>query len=251
MIPNDLSLKGKVVMVAGNGFQAISKLSGALGEAGADLAIINDDDSIIKQASDYLQCAGHKVLPLVCSPLDRIRVDEAVNEAISRMGKIDVLINSFNTMLAKPFLDVSDADWSRVIGYNLFSTFLFTSAVGRHMMKNNAGNIISIVSGLAERGLGNCSVYCASQGGIVQMTRGLALELAPLNIRVNAIEVGWMEQEESNNDNTMAALARYIPLRRLARPDDISALLVYLASDASSYVTGQAYRIDGGVMAHG
>lgn len=252
MIPNDLSLKGKVVMVAGNGFQAISALSITLAEAGADLVLVNDDRKVMEQALENLKGYGRKAVPLVCSPLDPVQVDETINEAIIEMGKIDVLVNSFNIQFARPFLEVTGAEWSRVIGYNLTSVYLFSSAAGRHMLENNVGNIISIVSGLAERGLGNCAAYCASQGGVVQFTRALALELARQNIRVNAIEVGWMEKHEANHANKSAeTLAHYIPLRRLARPGDISTLLGYLASDASSYVTGQAYRVDGGVMAHG
>jgi 2-dehydro-3-deoxy-D-gluconate 5-dehydrogenase len=252
MIPNDLSLKGKVIMIAGNGFQAISQLSGMLAEAGADLVLVSEHRDILSESTAGLQASGAKALSLKCSPFDAVQVEKAFDEAISQMGKVDVLINSFNIEFAKPFPEVNLDEWNRVIGYNLSSTYIFTSIAVRHMLRKGGGNIISIVAGLAERGLANSAVYCASQGGVVQFTRALALEFARQNIRVNAIEVGWMEQpEEGQADTSAQTLAHYVPLRRLAKPDDIGALLVYLASDASSYITGQAYRVDGGVMAHG
>jgi len=250
MIPADLSLKGKVVMVAGNGFQAVSLLSSYLAEAGADLVITCEDKDALKEAEEKIKPTGQKVLPFNCSAADTLAVNRVVDEAVASMGKIDVLINSFNHEFARPFFEISEKEWRGIIDYNLTSTYIFTSAAGRHMLRQKEGSIVSLASGLAERGLSNCAAYCASQGGIVQFSRALALELARENIRVNAIEVGWIESSAQSGKSN-ESLAHYIPLRRLGKADDIGGLLVYLASPASSYITGQAYRIDGGIMAHG
>ena len=252
MLPKNISLQGKVVMVAGDGFRAVGELSQYLAEAGADIIVTCEDKHILDKAVKNIEAAGRKALPIVCSPLNPAQIKKAVSEAVAKMGKIDVLVNSFNREFAKPFMTVTDKEWREVIDYNLSSVYFFTAAAGNHMMQRKTGNIVSIISGLAERGLSNCATYCASQGGVVQFTRALALEWARQNIRVNAIEVGWMGENKSGDaSKSVESLAHYIPLRRLGKPEDIGALLIYLASDASSYVTGQSYRVDGGVMAHG
>ena len=144
-----------------------------------------------------------------------------------------------------------------MIGANLSATFFSCRAVGREMLKLDAseharGRIINIASVLGERGLPNASAYCAAQAGILNLTRALAQEWAAQGITVNAIALGWMEDSPALGDPTPDAnqTVRFIPMKRAGKPDDVAPLAVYLASDASAYVTGQVLFVDGGLTVH-
>jgi NAD(P)-dependent dehydrogenase (short-subunit alcohol dehydrogenase family) len=195
------------------------------------------------------QLEGQEVLSIRTDLTHTQEIESMVEQTISRFGRIDILINNLNLEFWKPLLDISKKEWYEVIDANLTSAFLCSKAVGRHMLKQKAGSIINIISGLAERGISNGAAYCASMGGVLQLTRALALEWARQNVRVNAIGVGWIEKPwvEAERD----AVARYIPMRRRVRPEDVIPLVMYLASKASSYLSGNIYLVDGGLMARG
>lgn len=251
MISKEFSLEGKVAVVAGAGRSWLKALASSLAEAGADVALASQEQKQMKDASQGVKKWGRRVMAIPTDVTSYQQIEAMVAKVTSQWGKIDILVNSMDLQFAKPLLEVAEEEWHRVITTNLTAVFLCTKAVGKHMMERKEGRVINISSGLAERGLANSTAYCASKGGVGQFTRALAVEWARQNIRVNGIGVGWIsdeavgEKRESEN-----ALVRFIPLRRFCQPDDIGALLVYLASDASSYVTGQTYFISGGVMAH-
>ena len=134
---------------------------------------------------------------------------------------------------------------------NLGSAYLLCHRIGREMLRQGGGRVINIISGLAERGLWNSTAFCASQGAVLQLTRSLGLEWARRNIRVNAVGLGWLDTGESTDAGAQNdPLVRYTPLKRKGVPEDIAPLVVYLASDACEFTTGQPIYLDGGLLAH-
>ncbi len=252
MIPKELSLEGKVAVVAGTGRGWLGALASYLAEAGADVALADQEQEQMEEAAEAVQKQGRRAMTIPTDVTSYKQIEEMAAMVTSQWGKIDILVNNMDLRLAKPLLEVTEEEWQRVIATNLTAVFLCTKAVGKHMMERKKGKVINISSVLAERGLPNSTAYCASKGGVCQFTRALALEWTRQNILVNAIGVGWVSEEaEGDKEGPKSAFERYISLRRYCRPDDIAALLVYLASDASSYETGQTYYVSGGVMAHG
>ena len=249
MVPKGFSLAGRIAVVAGAGRDWLGPLASYLAEAGADVALAAQDENQMAFAAQEVEKQGRRSLAIATDVTSSQSLEAMVAKVVSEWGKIDVLVNNMDLQLAKPLLEVTDEEWQRVINTNLTAVFLCTKAVGSHMMGRKEGSIINISSVLAERGLPNSTAYCASKGGVGQLTKSLALEWARDNIRVNAIGVGWVSA--AGGGESGGSLERYISVRRFSQPEDIGALLVYLASDAGSYATGQTYFVSGGVMAHG
>jgi len=252
MIPKEFGLEGRVAVIAGAGRSWLGALASYLAEAGADVALASQDSKEMEKAAQKVNGCGRQVMAIATDVTNYQQIEATAAEVVSQWGKIDILVNSIDLEFGKPLLEIAEEEWHRVIAVNLTAVFLCTKAVGKHMMEKKGGKVITIASGLAERGMHNCTAYCASQGGVIQFTRALALEWARQNIRVNAIAAGWIFEDLGGKEQKLEdPVVRYIPLRRRGQPDDVAVLLIYLASDASSYVTGQIYRVDGGVMAHG
>ena len=170
--------------------------------------------------------------------------------ARDKLGSVDILVNNARVEFGKPFVDVTDEEWDAVIAFNLRSMFLCCRAVGRLMLAQGGGRIVNVGTGLAERGLWNSAAVCASQGAVRQLTAALGLEWARSSVRVNGIGAGWLTTQPRAEGSEPELLERYIPSRRKGHPTDLAGLLVYLASDASDFMTGQTVYIDGGAMAH-
>ena len=241
----EFSLAGNVAIVSSCGRSWTAELALALSEAGSAVVVVTDDQGKIAAVNAALQ--GRDFLCISADLTDDRQVEKAVAQTISRYGKVDVLVNSLNLEVWKPALEMTPADWSDVMGHNLTPAFLFSRAAGRRMVAQKKGSIVNIISGLAERGVPNGAAYCASLGGVLQLTRALALEWAAENVRVNAIGVGWQEKPLAANERD--AMGRYIPSGRRARAGDVMPMAVFLASGASSYTSGCFYVVDGGLMA--
>lgn len=252
MIPKEFSLSGKVAVVGGAGRSWLKELASYLAEAGADVVLYGQDDQEMAAAAQAVKKMGRRAMTITTNVTSSREVEKMVATAVAQFGQIDILVNSFDRQFAKPLVEVTVDEWNRVMATNLNAVFVGTKAVGKHMLERKEGKIITISSGLAERGLPNSTAYCTSKGGVIQFTRALALEWARQNVRVNAIALGWMaEGAEAQGGDWRNLLTRYIPVMRLGQPDDLAAVLVYLASDASSFVTGSTFYVTGGLMAHG
>ncbi|MCJ7743866.1 MAG: SDR family oxidoreductase [Dehalococcoidales bacterium] len=252
MIPKEFSLSGKVAVVGGAGRSWLKELASYLAEAGADVVLYGQDDQEMAAAAQAVKKMGRRAMTITTNVTSSREVEKMVATAVAQFGQIDILVNSFDRQFAKPLVEVTVDEWNRVMATNLNAVFVGTKAVGKHMLERKEGKIITISSGLAERGLPNSTAYCTSKGGVIQFTRALALEWARQNVRVNAIALGWMaEGAEAQEGDWRNLLTRYIPVMRLGQPDDLAAVLVYLASDASSFVTGSTFYVTGGLMAHG
>jgi len=252
MIPKEFSLSGKVAVVGGAGRSWLKELASYLGEAGADVVLFGQDEKQMAAAAQAVKTMGRRAITITTNVTSSREVEKMVAKAVGQFGQIDILVNSFDLQFAKPLVEVTVDEWNRVLATNLNAVFASAKAVGKHMLERKQGKIITISSGLAERGLPNSTAYCTSKGGVIQFTRALALEWARQNIRVNAIALGWMAEGAEVQDETWRnLLTHYIPVARFGQPDDLAAVLVYLASDASSFVTGSTFYVTGGLMAHG
>ena len=181
---------------------------------------------------------------------DASSVSGMVGATVEKLGGVDILVNNARAEFGKRFENVSEDEWDRYMAFTLKSVFLTCHAVGAHMLERGSGHIVNIGSGLSQRGLWNSVAACAAQGAIHQMTSSLALEWGRQGIRVNGIGAGWVTPEEPSEEDRRELLVRYLPSRRKGHPNDLAALLVYLASDACDFVTGQTIFIDGGALAH-
>lgn len=251
LVPAEWNLSGKSAIVTGHKRGWTDSLASALAEAGADVLVAAHSQQAVNAAAAAVRKHGRKAAGIVA---DVSRLDDVkgmVRKALQEFGKIDILVNNAQVELGKPAVDTTNGEWDRVMAVNVKGMFLCCREVGKEMLKAQKGRIVNISSGLAVRGLWNSSAYCASQGAVLQLTKALALEWARSDIRVNGVGAGWLStarvpQEEALKD----PLVRYIPLRRLGHPDDLAGLVVYLASDACTFVTGHTVFVDGGALAH-
>lgn len=251
MITEDFSLKGKVVVVTGVGRSWLNTIASCLAEAGADVVLASQDKKQMDSAVSAAKKWGHKTVAIPTDVTNSQQVEAMAKKVSTDWGKIDVLINSLDLQFAKPLLETSEEEWQKVISANLTGVFLCTKVVAKHML-GKGGKIINFSSGMAERGVSNTVAYAASKGAVEAFTRSAAIEWSRQKITVNAIGLGWFTEETKVPEGEPTdPLVRYLPLRRLGQPADLEPMIVYLASDASSYVTGQIYYVSGGVMAHG
>ncbi len=248
-IPAEWSLAGKTAIITSDRRGWTPHLAAALAEAGADVAVAGSHASDMSDAVAAVRAAGRRAVELEADLTNAGDVGAMVDSVRDEFGRVDILVNNARVEFGKPFVDVTDEEWDAVIAFNLRSMFLCCRAVGRLMLAQGSGRIVNVGTGLAERGLWNSAAACASQGAIKQLTAALGLEWARSGVRVNGIGAGWLTTEPRDGAEP-ELLERYIPSRRKGHPTDLAGLLVYLASDASDFMTGQTVYIDGGAMAH-
>lgn len=251
MIPQEWNLSGRRALITADDRGWTPILASALAEAGADVAVVGLSAEGVAQTAQAVREQGRRTLEAVIDLTVATQVRSAVQHVMDQWSGLEILVNNAQAEFGKPFVDVTEEEWERLMALNVRTMFLFCQEVGRHMLRQGGGRIVNIISGLAERGLWDSVAYCASQGAALQLTRALGLEWSRRNIRVNAIAAGWLTLEEvSEEQASQDPIARFIPLRRRGHPRELGPLLVYLASDACGFVTGNAVFVDGGAMAH-
>jgi NAD(P)-dependent dehydrogenase (short-subunit alcohol dehydrogenase family) len=191
-----------------------------------------------------------------CDVSKKAEVEEMVKKTIDKFKRVDILVNNAGICQFKPFLELTEEEWDRTLNINLKGYFLCAQAVAKEMVKQKSGvivNIASVAMGQVGVGFPNLAHYCASKGGIVAMTEGMALELAPFNIRVNAISPGMIEtpmiDPVKSDPKMMEGMLARVPMHRVGKPEEVSNLVLFLASDKSSYMTGSTIVVDGGWLA--
>jgi gluconate 5-dehydrogenase len=245
-------LGGRVVIVTGGGTGIGRQMAEGLAEMGADLVLCARHLDRCEQAADELRAFGVRALGLRCDVRDQGEIEAVVDRTRSELGRIDVLVNNSGTVWGAWPEDTPLEGWQKVVDVNLTGTFLFSQAAGRVMIDQRGGKIVNIASVAALAGappeIQNTIAYNATKGGIISFTRDLACKWARHGITVNAIAPGWFPSEMSKPvlDHHADELADLIPLRRFGGPDDLKGAIVYLASRASDYVTGQTLVVDGG-----
>jgi len=250
------NLKGKVAIVTG-AKQGMGKAhSIALAKAGARVLLCDISEAECQKVVDEIEKQGGQALAFKCDVSKKSEVEQMVKTAIAKWGKIDILINNAGILQFKPFLEISESDWDKTIDVNLKGYFLCAQTVAKEMAKQKSGVIVNIASiAMGQIGIGYpmISHYCASKGGIVALTEAMAAELAPLNIRVNAIAPGAIDtpmvSSMKADPKTMQASLSRIPLKRFGKPEEIANTVVFLASDEAAYITGATLVVDGGYLA--
>ena len=245
-----INLKGKNAIITADRRNWTSVLAKALSDAGVNITVAGSKNSDKSEAVDAVIQSGGNANSIDCDLTDPKDIKNMIEQTISSVGQIHILVNNAHIPFGKPFLEISHEEWDLMFDFNVRSIFLCCQLVGKHMIENKNGRIINMTSGLAERGLVNTVADCANHGAIKQLTAALALEWATQGIRVNAIGAGWMKFEKNSKESTGTQLERFIPSRRMGHPSDLSGLLRYLASDQSDFITGQTIHVDGGALAH-
>jgi NAD(P)-dependent dehydrogenase (short-subunit alcohol dehydrogenase family) len=246
-----MDLSGKVVLVTG-AQQGIGRaIALHCAAAGADVAVNwLDDEGAAASIAGEIRAAGRRALSVRADIGRLAEIEAMVATAEEGLGPIDVLVNNAGVFPRVPFLELGESDWDFVFDVNLKGTCFCTQAVAKRMVAaGRPGAIINLTSGAAYRGSPRGAHYCASKGGVVSLTRQMALELAPCRIRVNAIAPGLTDTAQpryGSSEAEIEAMAQTIPLGRIAQPDDIARTAVFLASDEAGFTTGQILHVNGG-----
>ena len=249
-IPGEWDLTGKRAIITADRRGWTPYLASALAEAGADVAVAGAAASDMEDAVATVEGRGRGSVAITTDLTDAAGVEAMVDRAVSELGGVDILVNNARAEFGKRFEQVTEDEWDRFMDFSVRSMFLTCRAVGGRMLEQGGGRIVNVSSGLAVRGLWNSVAACAAQGAVHQLTSALALEWALHGIRVNGIGAGWLTTEPPTEEDRSDPLVRYLPSRRKGHPEELGGLLVYLASDACDFVTGQTIFIDGGALAH-
>ena len=200
--------------------------------------------------ADEIAAAGGTSTIVEADMCDDAAIQDMVAATIKSLGRIDILVNNAGIALLKHTHEITKTEWDRVIDTNLNAVFVLSQAVGQQMVAKKQGNIINIASVLGKMASNVALPYCASKAAIIHMTKALALEWAQFNIRVNCIAPGFfktdMTAHQQTDEKHNKFLMQKIPFKRLGSPEEIIGSVLFLASDASSYVTGSTLSIDGG-----
>jgi 3-oxoacyl-[acyl-carrier protein] reductase len=246
-----MQLVGKVVLVTG-AQQGIGRaIAVEFAAAGADIAVNwFDDEGAAERVAAEIRGRGRRAVPIKADVAQLEQVRSLVSAAEDGLGPIDVLVNNAGVFPRVPFLEMTESDWDYVLDVNLKGSCFCAQAVAKSMVSaGRPGVIVNLTSGAAFRSSPRGVHYVASKGGVLSMTRAMALELAPFHIRVNAIAPGLTDTAQPRYGSSEAELteaARAIPLGRMARPAEIARAAVFLASDDAGFVTGQALHVNGG-----
>ena len=250
--PISLAITGQVAVVTGAARGIGFAIAQALGQCGARVAIADLDAAAADTAARQLYELGIDAIGVAVDVADETQVQAMIAAVEQALGGVDILVNNAGIVSTGPLLEVSAAEWNRVMAIDLTSVFFCAKAVLPGMMQRRAGRIINIASVAGKRGgglLGN-SCYAAAKGGVIALTKGLAREAGPFNITANAITPALTDTDMTRalSPEARARVLADMPLGRAGTPRDIAAAVCFLASGAASFVTGEIMDVDGGYM---
>jgi gluconate 5-dehydrogenase len=244
-------LTGKVAFVSGASRGLGAQFAVALARNGAHVIITSRTIESLEKTQCDVESHGVRCLPVVLDVRDHQSIQDAVASAVETFGKIDILVNNAGCNVRKPALEISWDDWNLVLDTNLRGVFFLAQAVGKHMVAVGYGRIVNIGSVTSVNGYAGLGPYCASRGGTKQLTMSLADDWGPFGVTVNCLAPGWFKTAQNavmyEDKEWVNYLTERIPLRRPGQSGDLDGTLIYLASDASAYVTGQIILVDGGI----
>jgi 3-oxoacyl-[acyl-carrier protein] reductase len=246
-IQTDLAGQSALVTGAARGLGRAIALS--LAGAGANVACIDINTETLAETVGAIRSAGGTAEPMACDVTDSSRVDEVVEAVVKLWGGLNILVNNAGITRDNMILRMKDEQWDAVLNINLKGTFLFSRAAARPMMKARRGRIINIASVSGLMGNPGQANYSASKAGVIGLTRTISRELAGRNITVNAVAPGFIATDMTSalGEEILQEIRKEIPLGRLGDPQDVADAVLYLASDAASFITGLVLTVDGGL----
>jgi 3-oxoacyl-[acyl-carrier protein] reductase len=253
MSRNWIDLEGKIAVITGATGAIGFAIAKELGSLGATVVITGRNEEKLQEAYNKLFSLGIKVDKIKANLFYTSEIKELVNYVINKYNKIDILVCNAGSLNEKHFLDLTEEEWEYILRVNLTSVFLLTKEVSPYMIKQNYGKIIIISSIVGKTGgMGKANIaYTASKAGLIGLTKNLARALASYNINVNAVAPSFVVSEmliKSKALEKYGDLIKLIPLGRLATPEDVAYAVAFLASDKSSYITGEVLDLNGGLL---
>ncbi len=243
-------LSGRTAVVTGATRGLGRAFACALAEAGADVVIVGRDGDAARETADAVDALGRRSLIVLADITERAEIERTLHAALERFGAVDILVNNAGSCVHRPALEVTDDEWRQVMNVNLDAVWMCSQVIGRHMVERGSGSIVNIgsMSGQIVNRPQWQPGYNASKAAVHHLTRSLAAEWAPSGVRVNALAPGYVKTEMSPVDDPKfhRHWIEDTPQQRYATPDELGPAIVYLASDASSFVTGSVLLIDGG-----
>jgi len=248
---SEFDLTGKTAFVSGASRGLGKQFSVALAKAGADVVVTSRKVADLAETVALVEAEGRKGYAVELDVREQASIEAAVEEAYQAAGRIDILVNNAGCNVRKPALEITWEDWNVVLETNLRGVFFVAQAIGRRMVEQGYGRIINIGSVTCVSGYAGLGPYCASRGGTKQLTMSLADDWGPHGVTVNCLAPGWFKTAQNavmyEDEEWVEYLTDRIPLRRPGTAGDLDGALVFLASDASAYMTGQTLLVDGGI----
>ena len=245
-----MSLAGRVAVVTGASRGLGRAIALALAEAGADVALAARAKRDLEDTGALVQRAGRRALVAPTDVASYAEVEALMGRAVRELGRLDIVVNNAGVAKVAPLAEMTPDDWRFMVDANLTGVFNGCRAAAPHLIAQKSGKVINVASVLGQVGLPGYTLYAATKGGVIALTRALGVEWARHGIQVNAIAPGWfatdMTDPAFSDPRINERLTRDIPMRRIGRPEEIGPLAVYLASDASAFMTGQTIFLDGG-----
>jgi len=248
---NLFDLTGQTALITGTSRGLGQYFGRALARAGADLILTSRRRETLAEFEAEIKAAGRRVVSLELDVRDYDSIQRMAEEAQSALGQIHILVNNAGCNVRKPAVEVTWDDWNLVLDTNLRGSFFVAQAIARQMIPHRYGRIINIGSVTSVAGYAGLGPYTASRGGIRQLTMSLADDWGTHGITVNCLAPGWFKTAQNRvmyeDEGWVEYLTERIPLKRPGAPDDLDGAIVFLASEASRYVTGQTLLVDGGI----
>ena len=248
------SLTGQTAVVIGGGGVLAGAMAIGLAKAGADIAILDVSHESAQNRAKSIQTMGRQAIGIQCDATSKAALQHACDSIVETLGHVDILINAAGVNSGTPFFEITEEEWQRIIDIDLKSVFLACQVFGKQMVDaGTGGSIINISSASSGPPLSKVFTYSVAKGGVNQITQFLARELAPHNIRVNAIIPGFFPAEQNRKlltDERVASIMGHTPMHRFGESCELVGAVVYLSSPrAASFVTGSILRVDGGFLA--
>ena len=244
-------LSGQVAIVTGTSRGLGQYFARALAKAGADLVLTSRNRETLREMEEEVKSLGRRSVSLELDVRDHGSIQKMAEEALEAFGQIHILVNNAGCNVRKPALDITWDDWNLVLDTNLRGSFFVAQAVARGMIEHGYGRIINIGSVTSVFGFAGLGPYCASRGRIRQLTMSLADDWGKHGVTVNCLAPGWFKTAQNkvlyDDPEWVAYLTDRIPVKRPGLPNDLDGAVVFLASEASRYITGQTLLVDGGI----